>query len=427
MENNIVQIISNGMEGEGIAKCENKVIFVDGGVIEDQVEIEITKSQKSFSRAKITNIIKPSKHRCEPTCKYFGECGGCNLQHINYDMQLQIKTQNVQNLFDKSKLNFKVENCEPSENVLGYRNKLTFYISNNNTLSFYKEKSHNYVDIKKCLLVNEKFNHLIVLINTFLLNNKEFNKNILKSVIIRQINDCFMIHLVLAKKTILLKLVKWLNLNKINYSLSFSINDKVNSNFATYPTTFVAGVENVYSNEFDIKYPVYPMSFLQVNAQIKNVVYNEILNLLKDNQTVLDAYSGAGLLSAIIAKKCHYVYSVEIDESASKACEALCKLNNIKNLKTYLGDCGLIVPEILNSKKIHTIVLDPARKGVNQSVLDAIVNSQIEHVIYLSCNPATLARDLKVLTDNGFKITKAKPYDMFPQTNEVETLVELQK
>lgn len=419
-----LDIVSNGMNGEGIARNNGKVYFVNGAIKGERVTANIIKENKNFGYAKIENILNKSEFRSTPRCKYYGVCGGCNLQHIKYEKQLEIKTQNVQNLFDKHKLNATVTMCQGGQEF-EYRNKITMFLSKNNSLGFYKENSRELCEINYCCLVNNEFNNLINKLNNFFKLNKEFNAFVLKGLSIRQINDKYIINLILSKKIILTKLQNYLKLNKINYALFYCINNKKNSNIPEYPCYFVAGNEQIFLNEYSIKYPVYPMSFLQVNNQVKKLVYDEIMERVKGYANVIDAYSGAGLLSAILAKNNKNVVAVEIDESASKACELLCKNNNIKNVKSICGDCTKVMPQLLQENKYDFIVLDPARAGVDQNILREIVNYKIQNIIYLSCNPATLTRDLEMLTNGGYKIIFAKPYDMFPQTSNVETLVQL--
>lgn len=418
-------IIANGMNGEGIAKVDGKVFFIDGAVEGDVVTVEVVKENKNFTTAKVKNIIKTSEHRCSLKCENYGCCGGCNLMHINYDKQIEIKTQNIQNLIDKSKLNIIAEKCIKSEQFT-YRNKVTLYLTKTNKLGFYERNSKKLIEINKCLLVDEKFNNLINILNLFFSNNKEFNAFILKGISIRQINNKFIINLILNKKIITTKIENYLKLNKINYALYYCVNAK--NNLPNYPIYFVGGEGEIMQEEFGVKYPIYPLSFLQVNNQIKMQVYEKILSLVDDNKVVLDAYSGVGLLSAIIAKKSKKVFAVEIDKSASEACEKLAKLNNIKNLFSVCGDCASEVPNLVKKENVDIVVLDPARKGVDENTLNAVLKANPMQIIYLSCNPATLCRDLKILTVSGnYQISFVQPYDMFPNTSEVETLVELKR
>ena len=262
-----LEITQNGMNGEGVAKINGKVYFVHGAVMGDRVTAKVIKENKNFCIAEINEILKFSCFRSVPKCKYFGICGGCNLQHIEYKKQLQIKTQNVQNLFDKNKLNFKINNCIESKNIFNYRNKLTLYLSKNNKLSFYQKNTKTLIEIDNCCLVDEIFNNLIHKINLFLSNNKEYNCFVLKGMAIRKIENNFIINLILNKKIILTKFEQFLKLNKINYSLYYCVNNR--SNLPTYPCNFVGGAKEVYIEEFGIKYLLKPMSFLQVNNDIK--------------------------------------------------------------------------------------------------------------------------------------------------------------
>lgn len=426
MEKLHLEIIQNGMNGEGVAKRDGKVFFVPDAVCGDVIVASVVKENKNFNVAKIDSIITPSVDRCNPLCEYYYQCGGCNLQHIKYEKQLTIKTQNIQNLFDKNKLNYIVNKCIPSTKTFGYRNKLTLYLNNENKLSFFQKNSNNFISINKCLLVDEKFNFLISTLNDFFTLNKEFNRFVLKAVAIRQINNIFLINLILNKKIILTKLEQFLKLNKINYSLFYCVNSK--NNLPTYPAYFVGGIDKVLISEYDIKYSIEPMTFLQVNNEVKTLIYDQIISRVKGYNNVLDAYSGAGLLSAVLAKNCKQVYAIEIDSSANKSCQELCKSNNINNVTSICGDCASEITKLLDTTKIDCVVLDPARKGVDTNSLTSIKLAKPKEIIYLSCNPATLTRDLALLCQNGeYEITFVQPFDMFAQTSEVETLVCLTK
>lgn len=426
METKVVKIESSGMDGEGIAKENGKVIFVPGAVEGDEASIVIAKENKSFCTAILKDVIKPSEFRCKPKCPYFGTCGGCGMQHIDYNKSLEIKAGNIQSLINKIKLDARVNNTISSDEIYSYRNKLTMYLTKSRSLGFYQKNSKQLVDINRCELVSEKFNLVIEKLNVFFQKNVEYNPLTVRGVAIREINNIYILNFILSKKINFLKLENYLKLNKINYSLHYCVNNKQNSNLPSYPVYFVGGVEKIILDEFGIKYPIYPMSFLQVNNGVKSKIYTHILSLVDGDSTVLDAYSGAGLLSACMAKKSKHVFAVEIDTSANRACVDLCELNKIKNLTAICGDVGAVVPTLVKENKVDIIVLDPARKGVDEETLNSIVSAKPKKVIYLSCNPATLVRDLAILCSRDYKIEFIQPYDMFPQTSEVETLVLLE-
>ncbi len=425
METKVVKIESSGMDGEGIAKEDGKVIFIPGAVEGDEASIVITKENKSFCSATLKDVIKPSKFRCKAKCPYFGTCGGCNMQHIEYNKALEIKASNIQSLINKLRLDARVNNTILSDDIYAYRNKLTMYLTKSRSLGFYQKNSKQLVDINRCELVSEKFNFVIEKLNVFFQKNVEYNPLTVKGVAIREINNIYIFNFILSKKINFLKLENYLKLNKINYSLYYCVNNKKNSNLPSYPVYFVGGVDRVLVDEFGIKYPIYPMSFLQVNNGVKSKIYTQILSLVDSDSTVLDAYSGSGLLSACMAQKSKHVFAVEIDQSANRACVDLCKLNKIKNLTAICGDVGEVVPALVKENNVDIIVLDPARKGVSEETLNAILSAKAKKVIYLSCNPATLVRDMAILCNGGYKVECVQPYDMFPQTSEVETLAML--
>ena len=429
MEYLTLDIIANGMDSDGIARYNNKVYFVDGAIVGDKIDAKTIKENKNFNRAIIKNIITPSKYRSDAPCPYYTECGGCGLQHIDYEYQLKIKQNNIQSLFDKNKLCVKVKDVIKSNKTFEYRNKLTLYLSDKNVLGFYEKKSKNIIPINNCLLVDENFNNLIKIINKFLIINKNFALN-LNGVAIREVFDCnkkckyYLINLILKNKSELKEFDNYLKTNKLKYSLYFCVNKE--SNIPKYPCTFFGGTKEILQEEFGIVFPIYPMSFLQVNNEIKKQIYLDVLNEIKQNDVVLDAYSGAGLLSAIISKKAKKVFAVEIDKDANMASSKLQLLNNINNMASLLGDCAYVVPKLVKSEKLNTIILDPARKGADKKTLLAISKSNAQNVIYISCNPSTLTRDLCLLVGD-YEIKSVQPYDMFPQTSEVETVVKLTK
>lgn len=420
-----LNIVGNGMNGEGIAKINGKVYFVDGAIFGETVIAKILKENKNFSNAIACKILNRSENRVEPICKYYGSCGGCDLQHMNYKMQLEVKKNNIQSLINKAKLNVNVGDVIVSENEFNYRNKLTLYLTNLNCLGFYKRGSNELIEINECMLVNEKFNKMIQNLNIFFKNNRDFNHFFIKGVSIRQIEDVFILNFIVTKKLNFSKLENFLKLNKFKYSIYFCVNTK--SDLPVSPVYFVGGLSEITITELGITYPVFPLSFLQVNNNIKTIIYNKILSLISPKSVVIDAYSGAGLLSSIVSKKAKEVFAIEIEKDATMACEHIIEYNKINNLVAINGDCAIEIPKILETQKIDTIILDPARRGVDNNTLLKIAMAKPKKIIYLSCNPATLIRDLKILCDNEkYKINFVQPYDMFPQTSEVETLVELE-
>lgn len=425
MKKERLKIVDCGMQGEGVARKDGKIYFVDNALQGEIVDAVVTKENTHFCMAKAENILQKSACRVQPQCEYYHLCGGCNMQHINYSQQLTIKQKNVENLLRKAKLGCSVMPCVPCQAPFGYRNKLTLYVANRN-LCFCQKKSNCFVHIERCLLVDKRFNKLIEILNVFFKTNAKFDCSAVKCIAIRQVGKIFVLNFILARKTNLKEVEICLQNNKIDFALYSCINAKQHSWLPTYPCKLIAGQKDVFANEFGVRYPIFPMSFLQVNQEIKNKIYKQILCEICQNDKVVDAYSGAGLLSAIIAQKANKVFAVEIDKSASYASQILATQNNIDNMHSICGDCAKVVPNLV-VQDINCVVFDPTRKGVENKILHAVANANIQKIIYLSCNAATLCRDLKVLCKYGYQIKLIQPYDMFPCTSEIEVLAILKK
>ncbi len=378
-----------GMNGEGIAHENGKAVFMPfylpGEIIENG------------------KIIKKSEFRITPVCPYFKACGGCNLQHLKYEKTLKFKQNKIKNVLNKFKINVEVLECEPSAKIFNYRNKITLKCDGKK-LGLYKLNSHEIVEIEDCKLASEEINSVIKIIKEIKINNikeiiiQNYNKNIL--VTFKLINNDF--------NNIKLFKEKIKNYTK-NYAIFAEYEDK---------TIFHAGEKYFIKEEFNIKYPFTNKSFYQVNDEIKNKIYSDILCNITSNDEVLDAYSGSGLLSAIIAKVAKKVVGVEIVKPATINANKLKEINKLCNLENINGDTAKLIDKI----KFNVCVLDPPRAGVNIKVIQSLNMLMPEKIIYLSCNPATLARDLKLL-ENNYNIISLKPYDMFPNTCHVETLV----
>ena len=430
-----LNIIDYGSNGEGVAKIDGYTIFVPFAIVGEQVEVTIIKSTKDFAIAKILNIVKASPKRVQAPCVYFQKCGGCQLQHMKYGEQLVYKTQFVKNTLEKyTKTNIEVKKCIESNNQYGYRNKFAFPVFEKGgkiCVGMYRILSHDGIELDECKIQQESKD----IIFAFLDYANKFgvkayggdNLGGVKHIVARNHEDCLLLALVSAEKLrnleylhkILTKKYKIVNI--IN-----NINTKNNNVILGDKNIVCAGSGELEYNEFDINYKVGVHSFLQVNDDIKTKLYSAVLQNISEEDIVVDGYSGAGLLSAIMAKCCKKVYAVEIIKQAVESAKQLAKSNRIDNLQSICGDCAVELPKILRKNPASIVVLDPPRKGADHNVLDAIVNSNAQKVIYISCNPATLARDLNILF-KSFEPTLVQPFDMFPQTANVETLVVLNK
>lgn len=423
-----VTVIDLGMNGEGIARIDNKVVFIPFALPDEEIEISLSKDKGKFSTGKLEKVITASKNRVEPPCPYFQHCGGCNLQHLQYDQQLKFKTSLVKNTLQKvGQINCEVLPCIASDMPYNYRNKGAFPISIG--VGMFTSNSHNVVDINYCYLMNENINKCLQLVKQWInqYKIKTFNfqtrKGLLKYLVVRSVKQQTLVCLVCTDYNIphlqeLSEVLKSLG----EYGLALNKNNQNNSIILGKEFKYISGTTSIKLNEFDIKYSIDIASFMQVNNDIKLKMYKDILDNVGGG-VVIDAYAGAGLLSAVVASKADKVISVEIVPQASDKARQLVKQNNIKNVEVINGDCTKIIPNLTKDVKEYTVILDPAHVGCSEQVISAVKSAS--KIIYIACNPIALCKDLKELTKTH-NIVKIQPYDMFPQTKHIETLAVLQ-
>ena len=426
----ILEIDNLGMNFEGVARKEGKVYFVPYALIGETVKADIKKDDSKFSICELKEIITPSSKRIQPMCPYFSVCGGCDIQHLNYNDQLNFKKKHIEETIKKiANIDVLVNNVEPSNLSYFYRNKGAFPVGE--AIGMFKANSHTILPINQCFLMNDNITKTFKITKQFLAdyNIKGYDfknfKGIVKFLVVRSLNDQTIVCLVATKKIENInELFNRLSNEIENVGLFICYNNQRNQTILSHNFEHIAGIKEISLNEFDLKYSVGIDSFLQVNNEIKNKIYNKILAEV-DNSITLDAYAGAGLLSAIMAKTAKKVYSVEIVEEASKSAQKLKNDNNIANMEVINGDCAKVIPELKqNLGKDFIAVLDPARVGCDEKVLEVVRSAK--KILYLSCNPISLSKDLKKLSETHH-IKYVQPYDMFPQTKHVETLVCLEK
>lgn len=433
----VVKIERLGANGEGVATHNGVVIFVPFAMVGEEVLVHIINDKHNFLIGKLIEVKKPSENRVKPVCPYFSKCGGCDIQHLSYDDQLKFKKQLVSDTLKKyAKITHEINDVVPSPKVLRYRNKFAFpvqEIDGEIKIGMFRKNSHRIVEIEDCMLQSEKTKTIIKLFKEYMIENnisaynEETKQGIVKHIVVREADNDFVMTVVMTdekfnKFTPLIEKLKskfssfglFKNVNKLNNNVIFGNLDKK-----------IYGIYELEKKDFGVQYFVNNRSFLQVNDEVKNLIYQKIIDTLGSQKNVIDAYSGAGLLSSVIAKSGANVYGVEIIKEATENANKLKFLNDLYNLTNKNGDCAKVIPEIAKELKgDFAVVVDPPRKGLDESVVDVFLKTNPKKIVYLSCNPATLARDLaKLMTE--YKIEFIQPYDMFPQTANVETLVSL--
>ena len=433
-----IDIIDIGINGEGIGKIDNFTIFVDGALPNETVNIKIIKVKKNYGYGKLIKIIKPSPYRINPLCENFGKCGGCNLLHLSYDEQLNIKSKFIQtNLKKIAKIeNIKVPKAIGMDNPFNYRNKASFPINFTDkvNIGFYRPRSHNIINIDNCLIQNPINNIIIQKIKDFIkesnisIYDENTGKGDLRHIVTR-----------IANKTNELLICIVINNNKFLYKDLLIKNfkdipniDSIVINYNTKNNNVILGdkVETILGKGYivdyikDLKFNISPLSFYQVNPIQTEVLYETALNFcnLTGNEIVFDAYCGIGTISLFLAKKCKKVYGIEIVPDAIKNAISNAELNNINNAEFFVGKSEDIIPKLIFENNIYpdVIVVDPPRKGCDKILLDAIIKTSIKKLVYISCDNSTLARDIAYLSNFGFKLDKIQPVDMFCMTTHIE-------
>lgn len=454
-----------GVSGEGIGKVDGYTLFVKDTVIGDVVRVKIMKDKKNYGYARLMDIIKPSKDRVEPACPIARQCGGCQIQAMNYNAQLKYKQKLVKdNLLRISGLTEGVdyEMCE----ILGmdtpfrYRNKAQYPVGEdkdgNIVMGFYAGHTHSIIACPDddCMLGHRD--------NAFILNavkewmkeyrvrayNENIHKGTVRHVLVRtgyhtdEVMVCLVTKKMLRKEAAdgLVKAIQKLKLNVASLVVNINKED----------TNVILGKECItlygrpYIEDYigDIKFQISPLSFYQVNPKQTEVLYNKALEFaeLKGNESVWDMYCGIGTISLFLAKKAGKVYGVEIVPQAIEDAKNNAKINNIDNAEFFVGKAEEVVPAFYKKQtgvqsdndstgskeydmtRPDVVVVDPPRKGCDKKLLDTIVSMTPDRIVYVSCDSATLARDLKLLVEYGYKVEKVQPVDQFGNTVHVETV-----
>lgn len=441
-----VDIIDIGSNGEGIAKINNFTLFIQGALLNEKVSIKILKINKNFGFAKLIEILEKSPYRRNPPCEYYGNCGGCNIMHLDYDEQLKIKSNQIENNLKKIA---KLTNFENVSKTLGmqnpyfYRNKASFPISfdiNTNSLNigFYKPRSHNIVNIDKCIIQHPINDIIIKKMRNFIINSgisiydETKNRGILRHIMTR-VNKGGKVILCLVINSNSFKYKNEL----VNEFSDLKSVENIVINYNTNKNNIILGdkIELLHGNDYlidtikDINFKISPLSFYQVNNSQTEVLYETILNFcdLTGNEIVVDAYCGIGSISLFLARNSKKVYGVEVVENAIQNANENKTLNNISNAEFILGKSEEVIPNLLERDiKPDVIVVDPPRKGCDKILLDCIKKSGAKKLIYVSCDNATMSRDILYIKEH-YELQNIQPVDMFCHSTHIEVVAELIK
>lgn len=438
-----IEITDLGHTGEGIGRAEGITVFIEGALKGDKVKAKITKSKKNYAVADLISITIPSADRVVPVCPVAHICGSCQIMQLDYQKQLEIKKDSViQNLARIGKIeNPNVVDTLGMDHPYNYRNKAQIPVgleeNHKPVLGFYKKNTHDIVPIATCYVQDKLNDAVIKTVKDYITKysvsvyDERSHTGNLRQVITKKgyHTDQIMVILVTAKKELPFKneIIEMLTERLPNIrTIVQNINpDKTNvimgrTNNILYGDGIIEDTIN------DLIFEISPHSFYQVNPKQTKVLYDKALELadISNEDTVFDIYCGIGTISLLLAKKAKHVYGIEIVEQAIDNAKVNAKKNNIDNVSFYAGKAETLLPKLYEEGiRADVVVVDPPRKGCDETVLKTIADIQPKRIVYVSCNPSTLARDVAILTEYGYQIEIVQPVDMFPHTMHVETVV----
>ena len=441
----IVEIIDNAYEGEGIAKIDNFTIFIPGAIKGEKVKILIVKVLSSHAFGKVIEIINKSEFRQDSDCLTYKRCGGCNLRHIKYEQTLKIKQNSVQSLVNKTLKNkIEVQETVGMENPFHYRNKAQYPFGVNKdrepVIGVFANRTHEVIPIDKCLIQNPQSEEIAKYILNFIKENKisiyneKTRRGLFRHVVIKvgvQTGQIMCILVINGKD-----IPKEEQL-KVELTTRFPQIKSIVKNINMKNTNVILEQENIniYGNEYiedklgDYIFKISPLSFYQVNPIQVKKLYNlgvEMAQISKED-TVFDLYCGIGTISLFMSKYAKKVYGIEIIREAIDAANGNAKINNVNNTEFYAGDVEIVLDDLIKNKGITAdiVMFDPPRKGLDRNTINNILMIKPKKIVYISCNPATLIRDL-ALFEELYEIKTIVPVDMFPWTSHVECVAVLQ-
>lgn len=458
-EEKVGVVVGLGSNGEGIIKQDGMVVFVPYTLVGEKVRYKVLKVTSKCVYGKVLEILTPAEMRVRVNCPVFGKCGGCQLQHVKYMNQLKIKEETVETCFKKvANLNVKVKSTVKGDNQFRYRNKLQLpvaYTSKGTVIGFYAENSHRVVPIDDCI-INAPWTADVI--SAFKQYIEEFDikgydeqtgTGELREITVKDVKGNLIITAVVLNENIrgrarMFEILK----DHLKYKFSLYLNVNSDNTNVIYGDKFILihGAPEYSGDMLGVRYKIGVQSFMQVNNSVCSKLYSAVRDVVDadENTVVIDAYSGAGLLTALLAKNAKRAMGIEIVPEAVKCANELARQNNLQHkISNYLGKCEDILPDIINKEKEYNskicLVLDPPRKGCDIKVINSIIKSNIDKIVYVSCKPSTLARDVGLIVGslevvNGeikrvenpnyrYEVSLVRPFDMFANTKHVETLV----
>ena len=442
-----LEIEDCGIDGEGIGKADGFTVFVKDAVIGDTVTAKIIKAKKNYGYGRLMEVLKPSPYRVEPKCEFARQCGGCQLQALSYDQQLVFKTNKVKGHLERigGFTDIPMEPIIGMDELFHYRNKAQFPVGRNKegkiVTGFYAGRTHNIIENRDCALGvaenKEVLDRVIAHMEKYGIEpyNEATGKGLVRHVLIRYgyFTKEVMVCLILNGNKIPKEeqFVKSLCEIPGMTSITINVNKKHSNVILGEEIRLLWGQEYITDRIGDISYQISPLSFYQVNPMQTQKLYAKALEYadLHGQETVWDLYCGIGTISLFLAQKAKFVRGVEIVPAAIENAKENAKLNGLENTEFFVGKAEEVLPREYKKNGVYAdvIVVDPPRKGCDETLLETMIEMNPERIVYVSCDSATLARDLKYLCERGYELRKVCPVDQFGMTVHVETVVLLSK
>ncbi|MEN1759176.1 23S rRNA (uracil(1939)-C(5))-methyltransferase RlmD [Anoxynatronum sibiricum] len=427
-------------EGEGVAKVDGFPLFIPNALPGDEMVVMVTRVRKNFGLASKQQLINPSPNRVNPLCELFNQCGGCQTMSLNYPTQLIFKEKRVSDSLKRiGKIDTVVKPVLGMKEPWHYRNKAQFPIGLSHhklSIGFYRQGSHDIIDTRKCHIQHSIMENVVKILRDFLekehisIYNETTNTGLVRHLVTKVgfATGEVMVILVINGKHLPKSHLLVEALQQVNGLVSVVLNEN------TKRTNVIMGKENqvIFGKAYltdrlhHLDFQISPHAFFQVNPAQTEVLYDKVLEMasLTGSETVMDLYCGIGTISLFLAQKARKVIGIESVEPAVEDARANAHLNHISNVEFMAGPAENWMPQLAQSGiQPEVIVVDPPRKGCDEVVLLAMIQMNPDRIVYVSCNPATLARDLRILEDGGYQTLEVQPVDLFPHTSHVETVV----
>ena len=423
-----------GINGEGIGYDHGVPVFIPGALMHETVDVKITQEKEKYKTAKLIRVIRKSKDRVEPECRYCDSCRACTLMHLKYERQLNYKKQTLKQALKKyADIDMPVSIIK-NDNIYHYRNKfkLPFGMEKGKIVTgMYESERGRFVPIEDCIIHEEVLEkvrkQILEIMNKYKL--KAYNERTregYRSLIMRTFNNKIALVFVVGDNTDLEPMLSDLTRIEEVSSIYYSVNtNKKYINALENDLVHVFGKNCLNARINDLKLVFTPKSFFQLNTRQAEVLYDEAVSLIDENdEEVLEAYCGVGVMSLMAARKAKHVTGVEIVPDAIDNAKKNARYNKIDNVDFVVGDSGSIMEEISKEKQLDCLIVDPPRTGLDEKMINSILNSNAKKLIYVSCNPSTLAKNLNVLKEY-YNIESIRAIDVFSNTEHVESIVYL--